>query len=162
MLIVVAPAKRIMSLTKPDKKMSKSDGNPKSRISIIDSKEDIQKKIKGAVTDSEEGVTYDPIKRPELANLIHLMQFLQEDTSVSPEDLIGDCTSKKALKDKLAACVEDHIAPIRERYHELISPGNQKFLNESAYNGGRKANESAAQTMKQVREAMGLDHFSHA
>jgi tryptophanyl-tRNA synthetase len=160
MLIILAPAKRIMSLTKPEKKMSKSDTNPKSRISIVDSKEEIERKIKAAVTDSEEGVSYDPTKRPELANLINMMHFLQEDTSVSPKDMISDLASKKALKDRLAGCVENHIAPIRERYHQLISRENRQYLDDIAHVGGQKANQNAAKTMKKVREVLGIGYPS--
>jgi tryptophanyl-tRNA synthetase len=145
-----------MSLTKPDKKMSKSDSNPKSRISIIDSKDDIQKKIKAAVTDSEDGITYDPQNRPALANLINLMHFLQDDERVSPEDLIEDCKSKKALKDKLALIVEEHLSPIRERYHELMASSNREHLNELAHIGASDARNSAEKTMGKVRSAIGF------
>jgi tryptophanyl-tRNA synthetase len=155
-LIYPAPARRIMSLTKPDKKMSKSDSNSKSRISITDSKEDIQKKIKAAVTDSEDGITYDPQNRPALANLINLMHFLQEDESQSPEDSIEGCASKKALKDKLTSIIEEHVLPIRERYHELMSSSNQEHLNEIARIGASKARNSAEKTMKEVRCAIGF------
>jgi tryptophanyl-tRNA synthetase len=145
-----------MSLTKPDKKMSKSDSNPKSRISIIDSKDDIQKKIKAAVTDSEDGITYDPQNRPALANLINLMHFLQGDEGVSPEDLIEDCKSKKALKDKLALIVEEHLLPVRERYHELMASRNREHLNELAHIGASDARNSAEKTMEKVRSAIGF------
>src|ERR1700712_5127375 len=98
-----------MSLTQPtEKKMSKSDVNPKSRIMIMDSRESIHRKIKAAVTDSEEGVSYNPLKRPEVANLVNMMQFLGNDESVSPEELIKDCSSKAALKSKLTDCIDEH------------------------------------------------------
>lgn len=64
MLILPASAKRIMSLTDPGKKMSKSPPNPKSRILITDSREEIFKKINGSLTDCEDGITYDPATRP--------------------------------------------------------------------------------------------------
>jgi tryptophanyl-tRNA synthetase len=146
-----------MSLSKPDKKMSKSDPNPKSKISIIDSPEEVAKKIKSAVTDSEEGVTYDPIKRPELANLINLMLYLSPDQFVTPTELVEDCVSKKALKDKLTTTINSHLSPIRHKYAELMDEKNEKTLDDIARDGASRAAESANATMKEVRGVLGLD-----
>jgi tryptophanyl-tRNA synthetase len=146
-----------MSLTQPtEKKMSKSDTNSKSRILIMDSREEISRKIKAAVTDSEEGVTYDPVNRPEIANLVNIMNFLQRDGAGSPVDLIKDCSSKSALKSKLTDCVDEHLAPIRARYEDLINPGNGQFLKDVADEGAEKARRSADATMIAVRGGMGL------
>jgi tryptophanyl-tRNA synthetase len=156
-LMIKAHAKRIMSLTQPtEKKMSKSDTNSKSRILIMDSREEISRKIKAAVTDSEEGVTYDPVNRPEIANLVNIMHFLRDDGAESPADLIKDCSSKSALKSKLTDCVDEHLAPIRARYEELMDPGNDQFLKNVADEGAANARESADATMIEVRGGMGL------
>ena len=62
-----------MSLADPSKKMSKSDKNKKSRITLADDKNDIYAKIKRAVTDSEGNfISFDPAKRPGLSNLIQI------------------------------------------------------------------------------------------
>jgi tryptophanyl-tRNA synthetase len=146
-----------MSLTHPtEKKMSKSDVNPKSRILIMDSRDSIQRKIKAAVTDSEEGVTYDPVNRPEIANLVNIMVYLENDGSTSPTELIKDCSSKSALKSKLTDCIDEHLAPIREKYEELMDLSNRKFLEVVAEEGAAKARASADATMREVRGAMGL------
>jgi tryptophanyl-tRNA synthetase len=146
-----------MSLTQPtEKKMSKSDTNSKSRILIMDSREEISRKIKAAVTDSDEGVTYDPVNRPEIANLVNIMHFLRGDGTGSPADLVKDCSSKSALKSKLIDCVDEHLAPIRARYEELMDPGNGQFLNDVADGGAEKARQSADATMVKVRDGMGL------
>jgi len=151
-----APAKRVMSLSKPDKKMSKSDPNPKSRISIIDSPEEINKKIKSAVTDSDEGITYDPEHRPELANLINLMYYLSPDQSTDPTDLVMDCPSKKVLKDKLSQIINQHLAPIRARYEELMEESNKKKLDDIARDGAERATINADITMRKVKTVLGL------
>jgi tryptophanyl-tRNA synthetase len=131
--------------------MSKSDANPKARISITDSKEEIFSKIKAAVTDSEDGVSYDPERRPAIASLVNIAYYLG-DEKFTPEEFVADCGSKKAFKDKLAGFVEEKIAPIRERYESIVN-GN---LEEVAADGAERAKESAEQTMKLVREAVGL------
>jgi tryptophanyl-tRNA synthetase len=153
---ILSPAKRIMSLTNPKKKMSKSDTNDKSRILVSDSREEIGKKIKAAVTDSEEGVTYDPENRPEIANLINLLLHLEGDESLVPQDLIQDVTSKAALKDKLTDSIDAHLEPIRERYNELISPDDSDYLFDVAEEGAEMARASAEETMQKVREAVGF------
>jgi tryptophanyl-tRNA synthetase len=156
LLTIKAPAKRVMSLSKPDKKMSKSDPNQKSKISIIDSAEDVAKKIKSAITDSEDGITFDPVRRPELANLINLIVYLSPDPTATPEDLIKDCTSKKVLKDHLTATINSHLAPIRDRYAELMDEKNRKTLDDVAVDGAERAAESANATMKEVKGVLGL------
>lgn len=148
-----APAKRIMSLTEPSKKMSKSDVNHKSRILLSDSLENITKKVKAAVTDSLDGVMYDPENRPEIANLINIMYHLQDAQEMSQEELAADCSSKSALKDKLITTINDHIAPIRERFVELTSPGKKEYLANVRKTGSQKAKISANPMIIRVRAA---------
>lgn len=70
-----------MSLTNPDKKMSKSDKNERSRIHLTDNLKQVQEKIRRAVTDSEgNSITYEPEKRIGLANLIDVYSILTEIT----------------------------------------------------------------------------------
>merc|ERR1711939_634674 len=76
----LSPARRIMSLKRPTQKMSKSDADPKSRILITDTREEIHAKVKGAITDSEPGISFDPEKRPGVSNLIEILRTV---TSIS-------------------------------------------------------------------------------
>jgi tryptophanyl-tRNA synthetase len=122
----------------------------------MDSSDSIHRKIKAAVTDSEEGVTYDPVKRPEIANLVNIMHFLGKEESAAPEDLIKDCSSKAALKSKLADFIDAHLTPIREKYEELMDSSKRQYLNDVAEEGAIKARASADITMIEVRGAMGL------
>ena len=135
--------------------MSKSDPNPKSRILITDTREDIFKKIKSAVTDSVDGVSYDPEQRPELANLVNIASFLGEG-QFTPEKFVEDCKLKSSFKEKLANFIDEHVAPIRGRYQEIIDPANEKELQDIAEHGAAKARVSAEQTMEIVREAIGF------
>ena len=146
-----------MSLTEPTKKMSKSDPKPKSRILITDSREEIYGKLKTALTDSIEGVSYDRETRPGVSNLVDLMYHFDESLAASPEDLANDLRdlNMRALKERVADTVDLGISDIRGRYKELIS-GAQKELIGHAEEGARRAEEIAESTMERVRNAMGI------
>jgi tryptophanyl-tRNA synthetase len=147
-----------MSLTEPTKKMSKSDPKPKSRILITDSREEIHNKLKTALTDSIEGVSYDREARPGVSNLVDLIYHFDPEGASSPEDLASDIKnlSMRALKERVAETVDKEIEPIRERYGELMS-GDQKALIELAEYGARRAGGTAGRTMRRVKSAMGIE-----
>ena len=154
---LLSPAKRVMSLTEPTKKMSKSDPKPKSRILITDSREDIHGKLKTALTDSIEGVSYDRETRPGVSNLVDLMYHFDESLAASPEDMANELRdlSMRALKEKVADTVDSGISDIRECYQELMS-GDQKELIGHAEEGAQRAEKIAETTMERVRNAMGI------
>ncbi|KAF1851092.1 tryptophanyl-tRNA synthetase [Cucurbitaria berberidis CBS 394.84] len=154
---LLSPAKRVMSLTDPAKKMSKSDPKPKSRILITDSGEEIHNKLKTALTDSIEGVSYDREMRPGVSNLVDLMFHFNQSVAASPEELANDMRdlSMRALKERVADTVDDGIKDIRERYEELMG-GNHKELVGYAEDGASRAEEIAEETMKRVRGAIGI------
>jgi tryptophanyl-tRNA synthetase len=146
-----------MSLTEPTKKMSKSDPKPKSRILITDSREEIHNKLKTALTDSTEGVSYDREARPGVSNLLDLIYHFQPEGAASPEELANDMKdlSMRALKERVADTVDKEIEPIRERYRELMN-GDQKALIGLAEHGARRAGTYAGRTITRVKSAMGI------
>lgn len=148
-----------MSLDRPTLKMSKSHPNPKSRILLTDSREEIRKKLRVALTDSIEGVSYDPAARPGVSNLIEIAYNLQrhESAAITLEEYAGDFRgmSLKALKDRVADVVDEHVEPIRDRFSSIIK-GDGKELNDAAEIGAQKANASATATLKLVRQAVGF------
>lgn len=154
---VLCPAKRVMSLTEPTQKMSKSASNPKSRILISDSKEEIHAKIKAALTDSIEGITYDREARPGVTNLVDLLYHFDTSAAASPEELATQIQhlSMRAFKEKVADTVNDGIRDVRERYEELMG-AQESILQVHLDNGTSKATEKAAQTMATVFATLGL------
>jgi tryptophanyl-tRNA synthetase len=146
-----------MSLTDPTKKMSKSDPKPKSRILITDSREQIHNKLKTALTDSIEGVSYDRENRPGVSNLIDMLYHFDESAAATPQQLADDLKdlSMRALKEKVADTIDTGIREIRCRYEELIG-GDEKKLIDHAGEGARRAEIMAETTMLNVRSAMGL------
>ncbi|KAH8725239.1 tryptophanyl-tRNA synthetase [Phaeosphaeriaceae sp. PMI808] len=154
---LLSPARRVMSLTNPIKKMSKSDPKPFSRILITDTKQEIQTKLKFALTDSIEGISYDHETRPGVSNLIDLIHHFDESVAKSPKALALELKdlSMKALKDKVADTVELGIRDIRERYEGLMGE-DQTVLTDHIENGAIRAEEIAEETMRRVRDAVGL------
>ncbi|KAK4135489.1 tryptophanyl-tRNA synthetase [Trichocladium antarcticum] len=154
---LVSPAKRIMSLTDPTKKMSKSDPAPKSRLLLTDTREDIASRINGAVTDSAGPVTYDPVRRPGVANLLEILSGFDSDGR-TPQQLAeamageGMAELKRAVK---TALCED-LGEIRDKYLQFL--GREALLAEIEADGMRKARASAATTMRDVSDAVGLSN----
>lgn len=153
----LSPAKRVMSLLDPTKKMSKSDPRPKSRILITDSRDTIHSKLRSALTDSIDGVSYDREARPGVSNLVDLIYHFDHAGAASPEELARDFKhlSMRALKEKAADAVEQSIKPTRERYEQLMA-GDQQELVAHAEDGARKAEAIAESTMQRIRNAMGM------
>ncbi|KAM0720988.1 hypothetical protein Q7P37_003273 [Cladosporium fusiforme] len=154
---LISPARRVMSFTDPTAKMSKSHPNPKSRILLTDGEDAIKSKVKAAVTDSVEGITYDSEARPGVSNLIDLLYHTSaEDGYESQEALARDLegVSLRALKEKTAESIESQVRPVRERYNEII--GDRATMDAAAAEGAEKANKSANATLRKVKRAVGL------
>lgn len=157
---IVSPARRVMSLTEPTKKMSKSDANPASRVLITDEAGAVRKKILRAVTDSQSAfVSYDPGARPGVSNLLEILAILEGRGRTPAETAAGFAGSQhplKALKERTADAVVAELRDVRERYLELMGKDGGKGLDEIEARGAEKARASADATMKLVREAVGF------
>ena len=141
---------RIMSLSDPTVKMSKSD--PKGDVFLKDDINVIRKKIMSAVTDSGSEVKYDPENKPGISNLLTIYAAIKEMSIEEAEKQFvgyryGDF--KKAVADAVIAELE----PFQNRYREIIANKEyEKVLQE----GARKASLVANQTLKRVQRAVGL------
>jgi tryptophanyl-tRNA synthetase len=146
-----------MSLTEPTKKMSKSDAKPKSRILITDSREQIHAKLRTALTDSIEGISYDREERPGVSNLVDLLYHFDASGAASPEELVTDLKdlSMRALKERVADTVDTGISGIRAKYQDLMG-GRQDELIQHAEHGAQRAEQIAESTMQRVRNALGI------
>ncbi|WGK68247.1 tryptophan--tRNA ligase [Candidatus Haliotispira prima] len=130
-------------------KMSKSRGNS---IELSAGPEEVAKSIKQAKTDSERRITYEPERRPEVANLLQLLGLCSGE---NPEDIaesIGDGGSgalKRLLTEQLNAVLE----PIQRRRKEFEQ--NEDYIDRILARGCAVARERAAQTMKDVHRFLG-------
>ncbi|KAI7236751.1 tryptophanyl-tRNA synthetase [Hortaea werneckii] len=154
---LISPAKRVMSLTDPVKKMSKSDPNPKSRILLTDSNEVIRSKIKSAMTDSFDGISYEPERRPGVSNLLDIYYHSGEAIEVDDQVALAhhlEGHSLKALKEEVAMAVINVVGPIRERYESLVR--DRATMRSAAEEGAEKAGRSAGKALSKVKKAVGL------
>ncbi|OQE43658.1 hypothetical protein PENCOP_c003G03609 [Penicillium coprophilum] len=151
---LISPAKRVMSLKEPTSKMSKSHADEKSRIILTDSPAEIRKKIKVALTDSEPSITYDPISRPGVSNLIEILSHLE---GISCEEIAADfhTASLRSLKEHVADRIAYHLQEIRDRYITIMDD-KTGYLESVAEEGAEAAQANSRETMRQVRDAMGL------
>lgn len=160
---ILSPAKRVMSLQNPTKKMSKSDPDPKSRILITDTREEIHRKVKVALTDSIAGVSYDREARPGVSNLIDMMFYMDESKHTSPaalaQDMFGADTSLKALKEKVADSIDAELAEIRDRYHEQMARPFSE-VDQEMREAESKARQRSSHTFRRLRDASGLSRTS--
>ncbi|MDM9586207.1 tryptophan--tRNA ligase [Nostoc sp. GT001] len=143
---------RVMSLADGTRKMSKSDPSELSRISLLDSPEQIQYKIKRCKTDPIRGLTFDDPARPECNNLLTLYTLLagkkKEDVAVECQDM-GWGQFKPLLTDTII----ESLKPIQEKYHSITA--DKSYLDSVLRDGGEKARAIANQTLSQVKAALG-------
>lgn len=143
---------RIMSLQDPAKKMSKSDQNKKGFISLLDDPKQIEKKIKSAVTDSEGTVKFDKANKPGISNLMAIYSILGGKTIAELEEMYAG-KGYGSFKADLAEVVINTLAPIQERYYQLI---DSEELNNILDEGAAKANKVASAMLNKMENAMGL------
>ena len=141
-----------MSLLDPTAKMSKSDKNPKAYVSLLDKPAVIRKKIKSAVTDSLGVVAYDRDKQPAIANLLDIFAAFSNRTI---EDLVADYATAGygTFKADLAEVIVAVLAPIQERYHELLASTE---LDAVLTDGAVRAAAIANATLQRINDAVGL------
>lgn len=144
---------RIMSLQDPTKKMSKSDENEKNFVSIIDDPKKLEKKIKGAATDSGTEIKYDVENKAGLSNLMTIYSVLSGKTYAQIEaDYVGKMYGH--LKVDLAELVVETLRPVQEKYHDLMK--NRDHLDALMKSGADRARGRASSTLKAVYEKTGL------
>lgn len=141
---------RIMSLSNPQNKMSKSDDDANGCVRLLDDVASIQRKFKRAVTDSGTEIKFDAT-RPAITNLLTIYQLL---TAKSPDEIEGHFADKgyAQLKQELADATIDFLRPLQERVQAI----NDDELTSILENGAAKAQAIAAKTLKDVKEKMGV------
>lgn len=142
---------RVMSLLDPTKKMSKSDANPMGAIGLLDTPEQVAKKIAGAVTDSEKTIKYD-LARPGVYNLVEIFAQMG---NVSPQEVEAKFEGKgyKEFKEELTYVINDKLSSIQEKYKELRE-GDK--LTEILRTGAKKAYELSHPKLLEVYERVGF------
>lgn len=143
---------RVMSLTDGTKKMSKSDPSELSRINLLDSADEIAKKIKKCKTDPTRGLEFDNPERPESNNLLTLYMLLSGKTK---EEVATECQDMGwgQFKPLLTETVINALKPIQEKYQAIMD--DRGYLESVLRHGKHKAEAVANQTLAKVKAAMG-------
>lgn len=143
---------KIMSLQDSTKKMSKSDENSNSFVAILERPDDIIKKFKKAVTDSDSCVRYDE-KKPEISNLMTIYSCTTgKDFKEIEREFEG--VGYGVFKEAVGECVSKHLAPIQTKFYELIK--DKSYLEKCFKEHAEKALNLSNQTLNRVKEKIGL------
>ena len=144
---------RIMSLGNPTSKMSKSD--PQGCVFLMDSPEEIARKFKRAVTDSdtEHCVRYAPQEKPGVANLMSIYSSV---TGKSFEEIEREFDGRGygVFKPAVGEAVIETLRPIREEAQRMIS--DKAYLQEVYTEGAKKASAIARRTLRKVYKRVGF------
>lgn len=144
---------KIKDLKNPEKKMSKSDENPNGVITMLDSREDIMKKIMSATTDSEKCIKYDEKRKPGISNLMNICVALTDETIESLEmKFLGKNYGE--FKKYTAEILINKLESIQKRYYQLLG---SKELDEILDNGVKKSKELAKIKFDIMKNKMGLE-----
>ncbi len=144
---------RIMSLTEPDSKMSKSERDGGGCVCLMDKPDDIMRAFKRAVTDSETEVRFDPANKKGVSNL---MSIYSAATGRSYAEIESEFAGKGygAFKLAVGESVVELLRPIRERAEDLLK--NKDYLVQVYRDGAEKASRAAARTLRKVYKKIGF------
>jgi tryptophanyl-tRNA synthetase len=142
---------RVMDLQSPTDKMSKSDDGAAGTIRVLDDLAAVAKKIKRAVTDTDNEVRFDVETKSGVSNLLSI---LAASTGRAPEAVAEDYSQYGPLKADTADAVISLLTPIQERYHELAADTAE--TTRLLAQGANKARSTASAVVARARDAVGL------
>ena len=142
---------RLMSLRHPENKMSKSSDDINGTIYFNDEKDNILKKFKSSVTDSENIVRYDPKNKPGISNLIEIYAAVN-DKEISETEKEFENSQYGEFKIAVAETVIDYLDPIKKNFDDLTSDN----LEDIVVSNLKSAKDSAQKTIIEVEEALGI------
>lgn len=143
---------RIMSLTDGTNKMSKSDPSELSRITLLDTPDQIRNKIKRCKTDPVRGLSFDDPERPECQNLLTLYQLMSGQSKAAVAE---ECTDMGwgQFKPLLTEAMIEGLRPIQDRYTKWIT--QKPELAAVLQKGKDQADAIASDTLTRVKDALG-------
>ncbi|WP_432413580.1 tryptophan--tRNA ligase [Pantoea allii] len=146
---------RVMSLLEPTKKMSKSDDNRNNVIGLLEDPKSVVKKIKRAMTDSEEPpvIRYDVKEKAGVSNLLDILSGVT-DKPVAELEQEFEGKMYGHLKGAVADAVSGMLTDLQERYHRFRN--DEALLEQVMREGAQKARAQAQETLKKVYAAVGF------
>jgi tryptophanyl-tRNA synthetase len=144
---------RIMSLTSPEKKMSKSDQDPGGCIYIMEKPEDIMRAFKRAVTDCDAEIRYDPKEKPGVSNLMQIYSVATGENFAAIEQAFAG-KGYGEFKQAVGEAVVELLRPVREEATRIMT---DKGYLESVYrSGAERASYVANKTLRKVYKKVGF------
>jgi tryptophanyl-tRNA synthetase len=146
-------AARVMDLQAPEKKMSTTGGTELGTVLVLDDPDEIRRKFKAAVTDSRRDI----VRRQDKAGVTNLIEIMAAARGVDPEHVekeYAEAPGYAGFKQHVGEAVVELLAPVRERYAELRA--EEQALKDVLVMGGEKARAIASQTLRLVRQRMGI------
>lgn len=150
--LILGPGSKIMSLSDPKKKMSKSD-SAESYIGIFDDPKILERKIMAAVTDTGKEIIYNPGKKPGISNLLNIYSLFS-DTPIKEAEKMFAKKGYAALKKQVSQLLVAKLEPFRKKKQELAS--RDIYVKEMVARGTKHARQLASFTMDEVRKKIGL------
>ncbi len=146
---------RIMSLQEPHKKMSKSDPNRNNVISLLEDLNTVTKKIKHAITDSENPpiIRYDIVNKAGVSNLLNILSGITGRSIIHLENEFTDQMYSQ-LKSAVSAALYGMLRELQKNYNSLRK--DEVYLQQVIYEGARKARISAKETLTKVYQTIGF------
>ncbi|HVB92822.1 MAG TPA: tryptophan--tRNA ligase [Acidimicrobiales bacterium] len=142
---------RVMDLQDPTRKMSKSVSSPLGTVLVLDPPEEIERKVRKAVTDTDGEVRFDPEAKPGLANLLELLAVA---TNRTPDQAAESYQRYGDLKRDLADALVELLRPIQKRRAELAADAGA--VTSLLAQGSEKARAIASVTYQRAADAIGL------
>ncbi|MCL2023926.1 MAG: tryptophan--tRNA ligase [Oscillospiraceae bacterium] len=143
---------RVMSLQEPNQKMSKSDANPRAYVSIMDTPDQIMKKFKSAVTDSDSNVRYAQGK-DGINNLMCIYSACTGKDFAAIEREF-ECKGYGDFKTAVGEAVVDELRPVQERVIKLLD--DKAYLEDCAKMGAQKALRIGGRTLDKCMKKIGF------
>lgn len=134
-----------------NQKMSKSRNNA---IYLSNTEDETAKLIKKAKTDSQRIITFDPVNRPEVANLLSLISLCTDESPETIAERIGE-GGGGMLKKTLTEAINEELRPLRQRRAELEK--DPAYIKSVLNDGIKRAREMAVETLDEVRSAMNME-----
>lgn len=144
---------KIHGLQDPTKKMSKSEKGDTGSIFIEDTPDEIRKKVKRAVTDSENTIAYDFENKPGVSNLLSIYSCLKK---IEVEEAVAHFQGANygSLKSEVAEAIIEALEPVQDKYYKYLE--DKKYLDQILLKGKQKAEAKAKQTLDKVYNKLGL------
>jgi tryptophanyl-tRNA synthetase len=151
--LIFGAATRIMSLRDGRRKMSSSDASDQSRINLTDDADAIAQKIRRAKSDAELGLSYEPERRPEAANLLSIYAALSEEPREALTERFA-ATSFSDFKSELAALAVDKLSPITAEMRRLMAAPDH--IDRVLREGAERAEAIAKDNLVRIHDLVGL------